>query len=263
MITSSRNPKIQWVKALQANTSKRREERVFVAEGVRLLEEALAAGMAPSLILYQVGLIQRGEALLNEFSSESVEIVEVSPQVMKSASDTQTPQGILAVFPHADPGTPASEEPILIIDHLRDPGNLGTILRTSAGLGVKQVWVPPECADPFSPKALRAGMGAQFRLPIFSLTWEEIQAGLAAPVEDRPLQVLLAAPGEGLPFDEIDFRDPLALIIGGEAEGASRQAYLVASKLIHIPMPGGIESLNAAVAAGILLYEIARQRGRS
>jgi RNA methyltransferase, TrmH family len=263
MITSTRNPKIQWIKSLQAHASRRREERVFVAEGIRLLEEAASAGLDPTLVIYQADLTGRGSALLDEFASRGVETSEVSTQVMKSASDTQTPQGILAVFPHPDPGAPAPGEPILIIDRLRDPGNLGTILRTAAGLGVRQVWFPPESTDPFSPKALRAGMGAQFRLPVLSLTWDEIRGGLTVALDGGPLQTLLAAPGEGVPFREIDFRRPSALILGGEAEGASPEARLLADQPIHIPMPGGIESLNAAVAAGILLYEIARQRNLS
>ncbi|MDX1436146.1 MAG: macro domain-containing protein [Anaerolineales bacterium] len=259
-ITSSRNPKVQWIKALQGSARKRRQEGVFVIEGIRLLEEASQAGIVPRLILHTAELSDRGRQLLARFSPDASEILEASPGALKAASDTISPQGILAVCPLPEPALPHPELLVLVLDRLRDPGNLGTILRTAAVLGVGQALLAPESTDPFSPKVLRAGMGAQFQLAIASLAWPEIAAHLRLPVEGQTVQILLAETAAGAPLTAIDFRQPTALIIGGEAEGASPEARRLAHQSVSIPMPGGGESLNAAVAAGILLYEAARQR---
>ena len=263
MISSVRNPKIHWVKALQASRRKRREERAFVIEGIRLLEEAASAGIVPRLILHTPELPERGGELLEKFRAGPSDILETAPHAFEAASDTKTPQGILAVCPLPEPVPPSLADPALLLDDLRDPGNLGTILRTAVALGLEQVLVSPGSADPFSPKALRGGMGAQFHLAVGSIDWEEIRTLLSVQAEGGPFQVLLAAAGEGRPFTEIDFRRPTVLIIGGEAEGASPEARALDPSPIHIPMPGGGESLNAAIAAGILLFEISRQRSLS
>ena len=110
--------------------------------------------------------------------------------------------------------------------------------------------------DPFSPKVVRGGRGSHFRLPIYALGWKEIREAL------RGLRIYLAVVDEGMNYSEADFTSPMALIVGGEAEGASEQAEKLATGRIRIPMPGGFESLNAAVAAGILLFEASRQRSQ-
>jgi TrmH family RNA methyltransferase len=143
---------------------------------------------------------------------------------------------------------------VFIPDAVRDPGNLGTMLRTAAAAGVQAVFVPPETVDPLSPKVVRGGMGAHFRLPIHLVRWERIVSHL------KTMKVYLAAAGEGMTYTKADFSSPLALIVGGEAEGASIHAQSLATAHVQIPMPGEVESLNAAVAAGVLLFEAARQR---
>lgn len=254
MITSSANPKIKWVRALQADSRQRRQEGLFVIEGVRLAEEALAAGWQARLLLFTPDLADRGRLVLDGFAARGAPLEQVSAQVLRAASDTQTPQGLLAVLSQRDLPLPRPLDLVFIPDQVRDPGNLGTMLRTAAAAGVQAVLCPPETADAFAPKVLRAGMGAHFRLPVHSLDWDSIAHHLP------PLNVYLAAMNEGLPYTRADFRSSLALIIGGEAQGASPQARRLARTAVHIPMPGGGESLNAAVAAGILLFEIARQR---
>ncbi len=178
----------------------------------------------------------------------------VSEAVLRSASDTETPQGLLVALDWRAAPLPALLDFVFIPDKLRDPGNLGTILRTAVAAGVQAVFLPPETADAFAPKVLRAGMGAHFRLPIRSLGWDDI-AGLTSG-----LNIYLASAGEGPAYTQADFKSPLALIVGGEAEGASPQASRLATGCVHIPMPGGGESLNAAIAAGVLLFEVLRQR---
>ncbi|HJW91905.1 MAG TPA: RNA methyltransferase [Anaerolineales bacterium] len=256
MITSTKNPKIQWVRGLQAKAQARREARAFVVEGVRLVEEALAAGWEAQLVLCAEDLNERGRALVEAFAAGGAPVEAAAAHVLQSASDTETPQGLLAVLSARELSLPEALDFVLIPDGVRDPGNLGTMLRTAAAAGVQVVLLPPGSSDPFSPKVLRSGMGAQFRLPILSLDWEAIRARL----QDSGLGLYLAAAGSGEAFYRADFRRPLALVIGGEAEGAGGAARAIADAWVHIPMPGGHESLNAAVAAGILMFEVVRQR---
>jgi len=254
MITSVHNPKIKWVRDLQASSRQRRDEGVFIVEGVRLAEEALAAGWIARLALYTSDLNERAQAVVDSFAAQGAPVEVVAPAVLQAASDTAAPQGVLVVLEaHALP----IPEPLtfaLIPDQLRDPGNLGTLLRTAAAAGVQAVFCPPGTVDVFSPKVVRAGMGAHFRLPALSLGWAEIVQRCAG------LQVYLAAAGEGCRYDQVDFTRPLALLVGGEAEGAGPEARQLSTARVHIPMPGGSESLNVAVAAAVLLFEAARQR---
>jgi TrmH family RNA methyltransferase len=254
MITSTTNPKIKWVRLLQSQGRERRQAGAFVVEGVRLVEEALAAGWEAQLVLYTDEITERGRQVLDGFALRQAPLEQVTPEVLRAASDTETPQGLLAVLTQRSLPLPGNLNLVFIPDQVRDPGNLGTMLRTALAAGVQAVFCPPETADAFAPKVLRAGMGAHFRLPVHSLEWEAIAGQVA------PLRVYLAAMQEGLPYTRADFRSPLALIVGGEAQGAGPQARRLAQAQVHIPMPGGGESLNAAVAAGILLFEAARQR---
>lgn len=253
MLTSPKNPLIQHIRQLQSRARARKEAGEFVIEGTRLLEEALAAGVLPHQLLHIPDLDERGETLLAGYRALGVNPIPVSAAVMRFASDTQTPQGLLAVLPLAPRPLPASPAFALILDQIRDPGNLGAILRTAAAAGVDAALLPPETADPFAPKVVRAAMGAHFRLPIHSLSWDRIRALTA------PLSVYLADAAGATPYTSADFTRPLALIVGGEAHGPSAEARTLHPTPIRIPMPGGTESLNAAVAAGILLFEIVRQ----
>ena len=174
MISSSHNSKIQWVRALQARASERWEARAFIVEGVRLAEEALQASWEPLLILYTQEISPRGREIVEEYIHRHYPAEEVAPQVMKYAAETDTPQGILIVLRMGDRTLPSSPDFVLILDGLRDPGNVGTILRTAAAAGVQAVMMSPGTVDVFSPKVVRASMGAHFRLPIRSSSWEEI-----------------------------------------------------------------------------------------
>jgi len=255
MITSSHNPKIQSIRSLQADSHTRREQGAFVVEGMRLVEEALQAGWEARLVIHTADLTERGQKILDGYARRGVPLEQVATHVMRAASDTQSPQGILAVLAITPQQLPPLLDFVFIPDGVHDPGNLGALLRTAAAAGVNAVFLPPECVDPFAPKVVRAAMGAHFRLPIRSLTWEEI-AGLV-----KGMPAYLAAAGEGIPYTQVDFRQPVVLIVGGEAKGAGVHAQGLAIARIHIPMPGGSESLNTAVAGAILMYEVVRQRG--
>jgi len=256
MITSIHNPKIQWVRKLQSRSRERREAQAFVVEGVRLVEEALHAGWQASLVLYEGGLDERGSKVVEGFAGQGAAIEEVSPEVLQAASDTETPQGLLAVLALRLLPLPERADFVFIPDGVKDPGNLGSMLRTAASAGVDAVLLPEATVDVYAPKVLRAAMGAHFRLPIQALSWTEIRGLL----ERSGLHVYLADAGSGTSYTRADFCLPLALVVGGEAQGASPFAVSLAMERVHIPMPGGMESLNVGIAAALLLFEVVRQR---
>jgi TrmH family RNA methyltransferase len=256
VITSKTNGKVRYVRSLYRKAN-RHGERRFVVEGVRLAEEMIKAGQEPAFFFYtEEGFGNpRARALVEGLTSSSTEVVPVSEEVMRFMADTKTPQGVLAVaaFPEVEP---VESLLTLVLDAVRDPGNLGTILRTAEAAGVGQVITVRGTVDPFSPKVVRGGMGAHFRLPIRrDLSWE--QAGRA--LEDS--RVLLADAQQGTPYYQVDWTPPIALILGGEAHGAGRAAEGLAAERVIIPMAGGVESLNVAVAASVLLFEAVRQSG--
>ena len=174
MITSGQNPKLKLVRALLGRAKERREAGAFVVEGVRLVEEAVKANWQFQFVLFSDGLSERGKQLVNTLTAKQIEVEETSGDLLQNVSETETPQGILAVLKLDNLPIPDSPNFILIPDQIRDPGNLGTLLRTAAAAGVQAALLPPETTDAFAPKVLRAGMGAHFQLPIHSMTWDEI-----------------------------------------------------------------------------------------
>ena len=256
MITSTKNPKVKWIRSLQTSARIRRDSGVFVVEGVRLVEEALKSGWEIKLVIHEEQIGPRGESVLMQVLERGCIIETVTHHVMRAASDTQTPQGILAVVAIQGIPLPQDLDLLLILDTIRDPGNLGTILRTSAAAGMQAVFLSQESVDPFSPKVVRAGMGAHFRVPVMKKAWDDIYAIIHAAA----LHTWLADAGAGVEYTSAEFKSPTALIIGGEASGAGLSAQSLAVDRVHIPMAEGAESLNAAVAAGILCFEVYRQR---
>jgi TrmH family RNA methyltransferase len=254
MITSVANPKVKLVRNLQARRSAREAEGLFVVEGVRLAEEAARAAVAPRLVLHTAGLDDRGQAVLGQLAARGAQVEAVSPEVLAAASDTQTPQGLLAVVPMASMPMPARLTLALVLDGLGDPGNLGTILRTADAGGVDGIFLATGTVDAYNPKVVRAAMGAHFHLPIRATGWDELARRLAG------LELWLAEARAGLAYHQVDWRRPSALVIGSEAAGPTDAARHLAPSSVSIPMPGRAESLNAAIAAAVLIFEAARQR---
>ena len=253
MISSNQNPKIKLARALAGRPKERRDAEAFLAEGVRLVEEALAANWPFRFVLCSDELSERGKKLVEKLEAKKIDVEIVESRLLQSLSETETSQGIIAVLKDFQLPIPESSNFILIPDSIRDPGNLGTLLRTADAAGVQAVLIPPETTDVFAPKVVRAGMGSHFRLPIQSMSWNEIQK----PTKD--IQIFIADM-DGQSCWETDFRQPLALIVGGEAEGPSEQARKLANVSVKIPMTGKTESLNAAVAGSVLMFEVMRQR---
>ncbi len=251
MLTSVANERVKLIQKLQSQRKAREKEGRFVVEGTRLVEEAALSG-APIDFAFYCEPDQRGQALLDRLTKEGIETVEVSPAVMKACADTEHPQAILAVLPFINL-KPNANSLLLICDGLSDPGNLGTLLRTAAAAHVDATLLAPGTVDAFNPKVVRGSMGAHFRIPIESLEWDQIR------VRTHGLNVRLAEATGDARYDEVDWRQPSALIIGSEAEGPSAEARALAGQSVFIPMPGGSESLNAAVAGSVILFEAVRQ----
>jgi len=254
ILTSTKNPHIQRIRKLQSSARARRKEESFVVEGVRLAEEALTSGWQPKIVLFTDDLNEHGQRIADSLRETGTEVLAVASHVMQAASDTQTPQGILAVMSIPQWELPPAPTFLLIPDGMRDPGNLGTLLRTALAAGIEAVILPPGNVDAFSPKVVRAGMGAHFKLPIILMDWDAIEERLAE------ISIFLADSDGGVSHFEAGFDAPLALIIGAEATGAGEHAQSLATNLVHIPMPGKAESLNAAIAGSILIFEVVRQR---
>ncbi|HEX5499658.1 MAG TPA: RNA methyltransferase [Thermomicrobiales bacterium] len=250
-IASHANPTIAYVRSLQKR-DRRAAERAFVVEGKRLLADALAAGVVPKVVLVRAGAADR----LPRSLPPGVSARLVAPAVFDRLSDVVTPQGVLAVVPFPELAPSAEATPlVLILDRLRDPGNLGTLLRAAAGAGATEVLLSSESVDPFNPKVVRAGMGAHFRVPIRELTPD-----VAAELRERvPLRVATRADAP-VPYDRIDWRGPAAVIVGAEAAGVGAETAGLATADTSIPLAAGVESLNAAVAGAVVLFEAARQR---
>ncbi len=256
-ITSLQNERIKLVRALQSQGKARRKAGQVVLEGVRLIADALATGSRPDFVLYTPEAAapeKPGAPLLESLRGLGVTHFEVTPEVMAHAADTESPQGMLAVVAMPDLSLPDPVTLALILDGLADPGNLGTMLRTAAAAGVDVVILAPGCVDPFNPKVLRSGMGAHFRVPVIQRSWLDISLGY------DHLPFYLADSSGSLPYDAVDWKEPAALVIGSEAHGAAAQARQLSGASIAIPMANAAESLNAAAAAAVILFEARRQR---
>jgi TrmH family RNA methyltransferase len=180
----------------------------------------------------------------------------VAPPLFDALAETVTPQGVLAVFPVPDLPISQDANPlVLVLDQLRDPGNLGALVRSAVGAGAACVMLTPGSVDPFNPKVVRAGMGAHFRVPIRWLD-DEIRAWMRTTCPSR----VVAEASATVPYDAFDWTTGVALIVGSEASGISPQTRDLATARVSIPLRGQLESLNAAIAGSVILFEAARQR---
>lgn len=235
----------------------REKHQLFVAEGVRAVEELLRSSLAVrgALVAPQLLEAPRGAALAAELRHRGVTVEDVPANVFGSAAETESPQGVLAIG-EAPPRSFTSVRPdwsglVLVLDAVQDPGNVGTILRSAAALGVAATVALPGTVDLWNAKVVRSGMGAHFRHLAFSSTWDELdsfrrEAGAA----------LFAADAGGEAVDRIDAPRRVALVVGNEGAGLSNEARARAQRTVSIPITSDVESLNVAVATGILLYSL-------
>jgi TrmH family RNA methyltransferase len=253
IVSSPRNERVKLVRLLQSQAKARRRHRRLVLEGVRLIRDALQAGVQPDFVCGPADL-EVGPALdlIHDVQAEGIPCLLVTGALLRTMTDTETPQGVLAVFPWPDLPVPAAPGLVLVADGWGDPGNLGTAIRSAAAAGVDLVTLTPGTVDPFNPKALRAGMGAHFRVPILISNWPRLTTRFP------DLAIYLADATGDVPHDTVDWTRPSMIAVGGEAHGLRDPLSSLPHTRIRIPMVAGAESLNAAVAASLLIYEARR-----
>jgi RNA methyltransferase, TrmH family len=272
-ITSKQNPLIKRFRRVRIGD----EHHLVFIEGIRLVEDALQAGVHFESIAFSLALeaTERGAQLQDELLHVPCRGALVPQQILDAIADTESPQGIVAIVsrPHYDLSDVFNDElPLLVIaDELQDPGNLGNMIRTAEAAGASGLITLRHTVDPYNLKALRASMGSAFRLPVAAdiKRDEAIQAckdrgikivASRLPAKNRAVLEDAAIVVKESCYTEADLTTPVAIVLGREASGISEDISAAADAFVHIPMAEGIESLNVAAAATLLLYEAARQR---
>lgn len=255
---SLNHPAVKRARSLH-DPGERRAAGRFLAEGVRLLEEAFESGLRCEQFFYTAALAEqpRGAELLTQAKQAKAPVMELPERVLNSLKETKTSQGAIGQF--VQPAWPKPlEQPlqsglVVVACALRDPGNLGTIIRMSEAAGARGILLAKGTVDPYHPKALRASMGSLFRLPV--VVDAELEARLSGPA-----QVVATVAQGGIAPWEADFTRPTYLLVGQEAAGLPAPLVERATVRVTIPMAKQVDSLNAATAAAMLLYEVIRQR---
>lgn len=242
MISSTHNPLVKHLVKLRENKKYREEQGRLVVSGYKLIRELTA--LSPPLKLFVENLSD---------APDSIESYLVTPAVLKKISGLSTPEPIAAEFSLPPPSSLMHQAPLLVLDAIRDPGNLGTLLRTALALGWGGVYLLPTCVDPFHEKVIRASRAALFHLPWRIGSWEELK-------ELKESQKLSAyiADMEGEPLSQVHFTKNSLLLLSNEAQGVRPQDHVQGQK-IAIPMHAEMESLNVAIAGGILMYGLGRE----
>lgn len=257
MIRSTQNAHIRTIRSLRDDRSLRHRERMFVLEGVRLVTELIQSRQAVTSVVYDPAVLATtpaGQALLDLIVDQPYSL-PASAEVIKSASDTSSPQGVIAIAPW--PSISASSDGLYVVcDEIQDPGNMGTIIRSCDAIGVAGIWCTRGCVDVYAPKTVRASMGSLLRVPMWvDQDWSSITHATA-----QTRRYAADATPQSIDYCATDWCAPSTLIIGNEARGLSSAARTLADQLVMIPMRAGIESLNAAMAASVVLFEAQRQR---
>ena len=260
-ITSHSNPTIKEIKSLY-----RRKERwakqLFLVEGIKIVEESVDNGYPITNIIYsdEIFNVRGGDTLFNKIKNYD-RLINVSDKLYKDISDTENPQGILAVAKfevNSIENIKTKDNPfILLLDQVQDPGNMGTIIRTADAFGIDGIIVTEGCVDIYNPKVVRSTMGSIFRVPIY----HELDGIKVIDELKKQKMKIYSTSLEGSQYiQDTNFREGCMLVIGNESRGVSNILNSLTDKLVKIPMIGEAESLNAAVASSIIMYEVMIQR---
>jgi len=259
-ITSPHNPTVLAARALHRR-QERYATRTFLIEGMRVVREAIEAGVPLRTLFLCPALLgaEHSIATTGAWALRAEHVVTLSPVAFRTIADTESPQGVIATVAMPDAALPPlnpRDALVLVLDGVRDPGNVGTLIRTAAAAGCTAVVTTAGSADPFAPKVVRGAMGMHFHLPVIAdVAWDLLGPALAA------LPASYATDGDAtLPYDAVDWTCGAAVVIGHEDHGISPDARTWCTGNVVIPMARGVESLNAAMSGAVVLFEIARQR---
>ena len=258
MITSTSNQRIKEIVQLQKKNRARNTEGVFIVEGIRMVREIPEDKLKALYVTEEFYKKHKAELPGN------VKPEFVTPTVFSYISDTKTPQGVLAIvwqnkYTLADilkKGT-EKKEMLLVLDNLQDPGNMGTILRTAEAAAVTGIIMSSDCVDVYNPKVIRSTMGSVFRVPF---VYVENVTDVIRQMKEHGIRTYATHLAGELAYDEPDYRTPSAFFVGNEGNGLRDQVAELADTYIKIPMAGQVESLNAAIAATVVMFEAGRQR---
>ena len=261
ILSSRDNQLIKDYLKLKVNRSFRRKTGTLALEGPNLVGEALKAGLQPLSCFFSETYFQaEGQSWL-PLLPEQTKVYLLTDALFKAIADTETPRAIAAVIPYPYPDSETNadslQEPLIILDQLQDPGNMGTIIRTAAAGGIANLFYTAGSVDPYSPKVLRATAGAIFRLQVSPIV---DPPAFLDTLQSAGFKLIVATSANGADYRSAAYQNPLALVIGNEAHGVSGFWRQAANQMITIPLNRGVESLNAAVAAGLLIFEIMRHR---
>ncbi len=260
MITSISNTQVKQVCAYVGKAKERRKDGIFVVEGPKMFEEAPLDWIKKVYATPDFCEKHRLDRLGERLKQTGCE--EVSEEVFAKMSDTMTPQGVLCLIKSPQytlEGLLSSKDGVyVVLEDLQDPGNLGTILRTGEGAGVSGVILTKDSVDLFNPKTIRATMGSIYRVPFVYV--QDIEAAIFK-LKEAEISVYAAHLKGQAYYDAFDYRKSCAFLIGNEGNGLKESTANLADTYVRIPMAGQVESLNAAVATSLLMYEAARQRG--
>ena len=256
MITSTGNAQVKRLLQLQKKSKARNEEKVFIVEGLRMFVEVPEERVEKVYISESLYNKKKQELKLERFSYEVL-----SDSVFEHVSDTKTPQGILCIVKQKRYNIEElleMENPhFMVLDNLQDPGNLGTIVRTAEGAGVNAVFLSKESVDIFNPKTIRSTMGSIYRMPV---VYVEDLVTLLDIFKEKGIKSYAAHLEGKNSYDREDYKGGTAILIGNEGNGLRDEVSNAADIWVQIPMQGQVESLNAAIAASILMFEVYRQR---
>lgn len=256
MITSTSNPQVKRLLQLQKKSKARNEENVFVVEGLRMFIEVPKERVEKVYVSESFYNKKKQELKWEEFSFEIL-----SDSVFRHISDTQTPQGVLCIVKQEkydiDLLLGIENAHFMVLDNLQDPGNLGTIVRTAEGAGVDAVFLSRDCVDIYNPKTIRSTMGSIYRMPTIYI---EDTLQLLELFKEKGIKSYAAHLNGVNSYDREDYQQGVAILIGNEGNGLRDEVSEKADVWVRIPMEGQVESLNAAIAASILMFEVARQR---
>lgn len=256
MITSVSNSKVKNIELLQQKSKSRKEQGVFVIEGTRLFFDTPRHLFKE--VYYLSEWLDKNPYGLEGLPADCI-IEEVSDNVMYKLADTKSPQGVVAVvlMPSYEINDILNSSLIMVLETIQDPGNMGTIFRTAEGAGVTGIIMNSTCVDLFSPKVVRSTMGSIYRMPYAVVSDLSAVVGNMANIG---IETYAAHLKGSKVYTDFDYNKPTAFFIGNEGNGLSEELTQLASNKLIIPMAGKLESLNAAMASGILMYEAARQR---
>jgi RNA methyltransferase, TrmH family len=257
-ITSTANPKIKRIRKL-ADRKERAREGVYLAEGLRIVIEAIQTGQPVEAVVIAPELMKAnpGVALVMEYlSTHPEQAIEVSAEVFRSFSVKDGPQGVAAllqpVWKSLTEIVPSGKDVYIALDEVADPGNLGTILRTADAAGLKGVILIDQCTDPYDPAALRAGMGAHFALQLVHVSFVEFKTWK----QKTAIHLVGTSDRAKIDYRSAEYPSPIVVLMGSEREGLEDRHFELCDQVVSIPMHGRGDSLNLAVAAGIMMYEI-------